>query len=218
MNKNDYNKLLNVYKENAPSYYINEYDYDAKVTEYQKIFVPFNKTEKEINEIWNIYSNNSLNEDGAKYTVFGNYIDTLDFLDELVNEFYKIFLYAGIFLCVFALLMLSNIISISISNKTKEIGILRAVGARSMDIFKIFFSESLVIMIMCLILSTIMCIRTCHSLNMSLAAELRISVFVFGTLSFTVILALSLLTTFIATYIPVRKAAKKKPAEIIRSL
>lgn len=218
LNKDDFNQLLNLYKENSPSYYINEYDYDAKVTEYQKIYVPFNKTEKEIKEIWDIYSNTSLNEDGAKYTVFGNYVSVLEYLDELIKEFYKLFLYAGIFLCVFALLMLSNIISVSISNKTREIGILRAVGARSMDVFKIFFSESLIIMIVCLVLSILMCVRVCHSLNMGLAAELRISVFVFGMLSFVVMLGLSLVTTFIATYIPVRKAAKKKPVESIRSL
>lgn len=218
MNNDEYNRLLSVYKENVTAFYLSDYDYDAKVTEYQKIYIPFNKIEKEIKDIWNMYSDTSLNEDGARYTVIGNYIGVLEFLDEFVKEFYKFFLYAGIFLCVFALLMLSNIISVSISNKTREIGILRAVGARSMDVFKIFFSESLVIMVICLVLSILMCLRSCYSLNMALAAELRISVFVFGALSFVVILVLSLITTFIATYIPVRKAARRKPVDSIRSL
>ena len=42
--------------------------------------------------------------------------------------------------------------------------------------------------------------------------------FVFGVLSFIVIAAVSFVTTVVATYLPVRKAAKRKPVESIRSL
>ena len=73
-------------------------------------------------------------------------------------------------------------------------------------------------MILCLLLSIFMCFRICNYLNMNLASELRISVFVFGVISFFVILSLSIITTFIATYVPVRKESKKKPVESIRAL
>ena len=218
MNKEDFSSLWNIHRKNMESFNFYEYEYNDIVSEYQKIYVPFNKSNKEINEYWDIYDNKTYDKDGDKFVIMGHYIDVLEYIDTLVKEFYQFFLYGGIFLGIFALLMLSNFISISISNKTKEIGILRAVGARSLDVFKIFFSESLIIMILCLLLSIFMCFRICNYLNMNLASELRISVFVFGVISFFVILSLSIITTFIATYIPVRKESKKKPVESIRAL
>lgn len=56
---------------------------------------------------------------------------------------------------VFVALLLLNFITISIGRKKKEIGILRAIGARGVDIFKIFFCESGVIVGICLILSVV---------------------------------------------------------------
>ena len=49
--------------------------------------------------------------------------------------------------------MLSNFISTSIIYKKQQIGILRAIGARSSDVFRIFFSESFVIAMINFVLS-----------------------------------------------------------------
>ena len=46
----------------------------------------------------------------------------------MVDTLYKVFLYAGLVIAAFSALLLCNFISISISYKKKEIGILRAVG------------------------------------------------------------------------------------------
>ena len=62
--------------------------------------------------------------------------------------------------------MLSNFISVSISNKKREIGILRAVGARSLDVFKIFFSESFVIGLICVLFSSGISMWLCNTINM----------------------------------------------------
>jgi ABC-type lipoprotein release transport system permease subunit len=51
--------------------------------------------------------------------------------------------------------MLLNFISVSIANKKKDIGILRAIGARKIDVFKIFFSEALFIGVVCSLLAII---------------------------------------------------------------
>ena len=55
-------------------------------------------------------------------------------------------------------------------------------------------------------------------MNNLIASELGVSIFVFGFISFIIMVLLAVLTTIIATYIPVRKAAKKKPVETIRAL
>ena len=62
-------------------------------------------------------------------------------------------------------------------------------GARSNDVFKIFFSESFVIGLICVALSTAASIFLCRLLNGSFAAELGASIFVFGPLSFGVLAA-----------------------------
>ena len=51
--------------------------------------------------------------------------------------------------------MLANFIGTSISYKKQEIGILRAIGSRSNDVFRIFFAESFVIAMINFVLSSI---------------------------------------------------------------
>jgi len=129
-----------------------------------------------------------------------------------------VFLWVGLVLAIFAALLLSNLISASISNKTKEIGILRAVGARSFDVFKIFFSEAFVITAVCIVASSIGSIMCCIMINGILIALMGASLFVFGFVSFIILVAIALVTAVVATYLPVRKAAKRKPVESIRAL
>ena len=111
-----------------------------------------------------------------------------------------------------------NIISVSITHKKKEIGILRAVGARSTDVFKIFYAESAIITIICYVLAVIASYIVCGVLNSQLASLVSISIFVFGPLSWLVMLAIAVGTSFIATFLPVYSIAKRKPVESIRAL
>ena len=64
----------------------------------------------------------------------------------------------------------------------------------------------------------IVCFTVCAALNALLAAEIGVSAFVFGPLSWLVMLGIAALTSFAATYLPVRAAARKKPVESIRAL
>ena len=139
-------------------------------------------------------------------------------IDGLVDGLSTAFLWIGLVLAVFAALLFSNFISVSISQKKREIGILRAVGARSADVFKIFFSESLFIALVCVVLSTIGSVIICGLLNTSLAQGIGASLFVFGPLSFLVLVAIALVTVVAATFVPVNNAARKKPVDSIRAL
>lgn len=137
----------------------------------------------------------------------------------MVDTLYKVFLYAGLVIAAFSALLLCNFISISISYKKKEIGILRAVGARSFDVFKIFFSESLVISVICILLSCAGGIVACHFINAEVSALLAgVSIFVFGPLSVLMLVGVALVTALVATFLPVYHTAKKKPVESIRAL
>ncbi len=145
-------------------------------------------------------------------------------VEEISNDvsgmFLKYFIIVGTVFAVFAMLLLSNYIVISISYKTKEIGILRAIGARGIDVLKIFYAESFIIACFSIFLSTIASIAICNYLNSMQTLSLLngISLFVFGVPSFLIMSAIALLAALIATLLPVRSAAKKKPVEAIRSL
>lgn len=92
-------------------------------------------------------------------------MNVIDSEDSFINEWKKVFLWTWIVLAVFSTLLLSNFISLSISNKKKEIGILRAVGAREGDVFKIFIAESLTIVIICSILALVGTAFVCYALK-----------------------------------------------------
>lgn len=185
---------------------------------YDKVIVPFEFSSEAAEEYWKLYSSADWAEDGSKKSLTGNFVSSLQMIDETVGEMSTVFLYVGLAMAVFAALLLSNFISASITQKKREIGILRAVGARSTDVFKIFFSESFTIGIICVVLSTVASVLLCNVLNTELASELGASLFVFGAASFMVLIAVALVTVVVATFIPVSNAAKKKPVDSIRSL
>ena len=185
---------------------------------YNVIFLPYENNANAIDSYWDIYSNKEFGENSSRLALSGGFIYSIQSVDGMVKSFSKIFLYVGLVLAVFAILLFSNFISVSISQKTREIGILRAVGARSFDVFKIFFSESFVISVICVVLASISSIIVCHFINVSLASTLGASIFVFGPLSLIVLIGIAFATAIIATFLPVYNAAKKKPVDSIRSL
>lgn len=196
-----------------------KYQEDVNV-KYHTIFLPFNSSSGEsLNKITNIYADKSFAEDDSRAYLSGTLIDSLERATDLVEQLSKVFLWIGIIVAIFAALLLSNFISVSISYKKKEIGILRAVGARSLDVFKIFFSESFVITVICIVLSIIGSIVACTLTNAELSAGLGgVTLIVFGPLSIIILVGIALLTAVIATFLPVYLAAKKKPVESIRAL
>lgn len=79
------------------------------------------------------------------FTIENSIMPEFDNVNSKIKRMSVMFLAVGIGFAIFASLMLFNFISISISYKQHGIGILRAVGARSRDVFNFFFSESFII-------------------------------------------------------------------------
>ena len=148
-------------------------------------------------------------------TALAGTLDNVNYYIEMLGE---IFLWIGVVMAVFAMLLLFNFISVSITYKKKEIGILRAVGARSADVFKIFYSESVIITVICYILAMIASFVICIVLNARLIPDLGVTIFVFGPLSWLVMAGIAVATSLIATFLPVYTIAKRKPVESIRAL
>ena len=156
--------------------------------------------------------------DDTFFTIDTPLSNQLNMVNSMIGTLEQVFLWVGVVMAVFAMLLLFNFISVSITYKKKEIGILRAVGARSADVFKIFYSESIIITAICFVLAMIASFIVCNVLNTEVAGALGASIFVFGPLSWLVMLAIAVVTSFIGTFLPVYSIAKRKPVESIRAL
>ena len=184
---------------------------------YGAIFLPYDRNPAATDTI--VSSVGKFADDDSKILLSNALSQGLTEVNYMVETLSQVFLWAGLVLAIFSALLLCNFISVSISYKKKEIGILRAVGARSFDVFKIFFSESFVITAICVLLSIVGGGVVCAVLNKEFAVLLSgASVFVFGPLSVLMLIGVAFLTAVLATFLPVYHAARKKPVESIRAL
>ncbi len=185
---------------------------------YDTIFLPYDRSDALTDQLVKIYKNQKFNAEDVRICLESSLVDGFKMADNFVGSMSEVFLWLGLVMAVFAALLLSNFISVSISNKKKEIGILRAVGARSVDVFKIFFSESFTITAICTVLGIVGSVILCDVINGEIVSMIGASLFVFGFYSILILLGVALLTSVISTFLPVWNAAKKKPVESIRAL
>ncbi|MBQ3075256.1 MAG: ABC transporter ATP-binding protein/permease [Clostridia bacterium] len=142
----------------------------------------------------------------------------LDGIHELLVVLSKVFLYIGIGFAVFASLMLSNFIATSIIYKKQEIGILRAIGARGSDVYRIFFAESFVIAMINFVLSAAGTGLAVMLINYFIRKEtgILVTLLAFSVRQVLLLFAVSLLVAALASFFPVKKIASKKPIDAIR--
>lgn len=215
LSDNDYTTFKTISDENTQTKRTEETKYteptDAK---YDVVFLSYSSAHR--NDL-SIFSYEYGNDD-SRFSIGNAEGQSLEMVNLIVEDLSKVFMWAGIVLAAFSMLLLSNFIATSISYKKKEIGILRAVGARGADVFKIFYSESFVIALICLVLGIAGSVVGCNLINSEISETLNASIFVFGGTSALILLAIAAVTSAIATFLPVFTAAKKKPVEAIRAL
>ena len=119
---------------------------------------------------------------------------------------------------VFASLLFSNFIATSISYKKREIGILRAIGSRSNDVFRIFFAESFIIAMINFVLSLTGVIVICAIINGVVRNEvgLLLTILTVGIRQIGLLFGICLIVAAAASFLPVRKIAAKRPIDAIR--
>lgn len=172
------------------------------------------KTDNSQEQIASLLAANGAVVIGIKNQVY----EELSMFLDLITELKQIFLILGAVFGVFAALMLLNFISVSISAKKKDIGILRAVGARGSDVFKIFFSEAFIIASICFLLASVGGFIVCNVINTSMLTIVKMKLLDFGIINVGLVFAVSFGISIIATFFPVYLAAKKSPVESIRAL
>ena len=142
----------------------------------------------------------------------------LEAVHSILKALSKVFLYIGIGFALFAALMLANFIGISISHKKQEIGILRAIGSRSNDVFRIFFAESFIIAMINFVLSAVSVgFATVIINNIIRQQGILITVLSFGIRQISLLFAVSIVVAFVASFLPVKKIASKRPIDAIKN-
>ena len=157
-------------------------------------------------------------EGDLKFSLRNQVMNALDNFNSFIETASKIFLYVGIGFAVFSALLLMNFISVSISYKRHEIGILRAVGARSSDVFKIFFSEAFIIALINYLLAVIATVTTIFFINRSFRENgLTVTLLNFGVRQLALMFLISLGVAAIASFLPVWNIARRRPIDAIRN-
>lgn len=149
--------------------------------------------------------------------------DTLSLFSSLVNSIVTVItnalvVFTGLSLVV-STAMIAIITYVSVVERTKEIGTIRAIGGSKSDIRKLFLAENVIIGLRAGIIGIVVI------LIFSILASLVLGLLA-GTVSFTfalvpwyvdlIILLLSIGLTIIAGLIPANKAAKEDPAVALR--
>ncbi len=185
---------------------------------YSCAFLPFEKTEASLRALMQKFVYDETTD--VSYDLVNILYENVGLVNTIVGTLEQVFLWAGVAFAVFASLLLFNFISASIAGKNREIGILRAVGARGSDVFRIFFAESGVIVSVCTLLSIAGSALLVNVLNTVLRATagLDVTLFVFGPLSALIMIAAAAVVALLSTFLPVYLAAHKKPVDCIRTL
>ena len=155
----------------------------------------------------------------VRYVIQNPVTYELDIVHEVLKVLSKVFMFIGIGFALFAALLLANFIATSISYKKQEIGILRAIGSRSADVFRIFFSESFIIAMINFVLSLISAgiITAVKNLIIRQKLGVLITVLHFGVRQIALLLAVSIFVAALASFLPVKRIASKRPIDAIRN-
>ncbi len=125
--------------------------------------------------------------------------------------------FAGISLIV-SLIMIAIITYISVLERTKEIGVLRALGARKKDISRVFNAETFIIGACSGLLGIIIAYALCIPINSILENMTELpNVAQLNPLHALLLVVISVALTLLGGLIPARIASKKDPVEALRS-
>ena len=157
--------------------------------------------------------------DNAEYQINNQVSFILKQVNSIIEILANVFLYVGIGFAVFASLLMSNFIATSINQKKRDIGVLRALGSRSSDVFGIFYNESLIVTLFNFLLSTILTGVLVFIINSTLRKNygLLITLLNFGIRQILLMLLISILIATISSFIPTYRISRKKPIDAIRN-
>lgn len=142
------------YSEGDNNVYISEnilLDYERSNFEITEVYFEIN-SEETLLSIFNTFDEND------EYVLISSYSSVMEDLSEVVVNVEQIAKYVSIGVLIFTIILFMNFIVNSINSRKKDVGILRAIGASSFDIYKMFYLESTIIAVLSLSFATVLSI------------------------------------------------------------
>lgn len=171
--------------------------------------------ETDKNQIKNILKEFPLTKN--KYTSSTIYSDSVIEMSKIINSTEKIAYYTTFVFLILTILLFTNYIVNSIKLNQKNIGILRSLGTKKVDIFNIFLLESIIIGLISFGISMSMCSLFVDQANLfisrDLYADMKPIMFDENVIIYTIILLVIII--FISSLIPILKIVNQKPIEAI---
>ncbi len=127
------------------------------------------------------------------------------------------FIWAGVALGVFAALLVYQFAVLSVAEKKDMIGVLRALGAHVSDVYKIFLSEGLFLVLVSACCAIPITFGLCVAVNSVLwSIRLPVAFMHFGVVAPLLEVLVGACVNLVATVFPARRLAQKEPIDCIR--
>jgi len=210
--KNYSETMTSSYEENLTKLGIADLEDPASIAIYPKDF----DSKEEITKIIDDYNEGKEEEDKITYTdIVGIMMSSVSTIVHVISSVLIAFVAISL---VVSSIMIAIITYISVIERTKEIGILRAIGASKKDISRVFNAETLIEGLtagvlgigVTSLLNIPINIVIKHVVNISHIAKLPI-------VGAILLIIISVLLTVIAGFIPAKIASKKDPVEALRT-
>ena len=155
-------------------------------------------------------------EEQIIYTDMSGIIFTV--MDEMVDTVSVVLVAFSAISLVVSSIMIGIITYVSVIERTKEIGVLRSLGARKKDVSRVFKAETLIIGLFAGVLGIIITALINIPINIAVSNSFGISNL--ANLHWTtalILIAISMVLTLVAGLIPSKIAAKKNPVTALRT-
>lgn len=145
------------------------------------------------------------------------YSEEVTMLVRTIEILKDIAFWVSLVLFVFTVFLIGNFIMTSIHYRKKEIGVLRALGSRSIDVIKIFLWEGLVMSLISATISAVLLVIVTNLLNTMIMSGTNIILtpFILGIRQFAMIYLIVFIVTIISSVLPIIKISKMKPIDAI---
>ena len=217
-------ELMKNYAENSTATYdsnlstlgVVDLNKPATINIYPKDFESKDMITTRISEYNDKQTNDGKEENVITYTdIVGVMMSSVSTIINVIS--YVLIAFVGISLVVSSI-MIGIITYISVLERTKEIGILRSIGASKKDVSRVFNAETLIIGLVAGLIGIVVTLLLNIPINMIIKSIVGISnISKLPTVGAIILVVISVGLTMIAGLIPARFAAKRDPVEALRS-
>lgn len=202
----------NTFEENKLKLGIASLDSPSSINIYPKNF----ESKDKISDIIEDYNNSVSEDDAITYT---DYIGLmLSSMTTIINAISYILIGFVSISLVVSSIMIAIITYISVMERTKEIGILRAVGASKKDISRVFNAETLIEGFVSGVIGIGVSLLICIPINIIVESHFDIeNIANLPWMAGLILVLISMFLTFIAGLVPSKMASKKDPVVALRS-